>query len=63
VEPYRVVARRHPLRHAPAHVLDVSVQAVILKLPVALRCQLGMSFLFVSPDLYVVQSTRDRAPV
>jgi peptide/nickel transport system ATP-binding protein len=63
VEPRRVVACRQPLRHEPTYVLDVSVQAVILKLLVALRRRLGMSWLFIFHDLNVVRSTCDRVMV
>jgi ABC-type glutathione transport system ATPase component len=63
VERRRVVACRHPLRHAPTYAPDVSVQGVIFKLPVAFCYRLGMSFLFISHDFDVVRSTCDRAMV
>ncbi len=47
----------------PTAALDVSVQVVILKLLAELKRVLGMSFLFVSHDLNVVQLLCDRVLV
>lgn len=47
----------------PTSALDVSVQVVILHLLQKLKHQLGMSYLFVSHDLHVVQLLCDRVLV